>query len=251
MRPECNNNLPASDDSADGVGGLRRWARGLLPLEAAVLLIVSAADGRLLDGPWIRRGDHNHIWFDADLAAAEGGYLSGGEQRVLAIATSLASGDHPVDLGDAVTGVAPDTLWLVLDALAHASGQDALSHDCGPDEPRSGPAGALNEPSTGPAGEPGPLGGSRWSARGPIGCPGKTGCAQPVSTRSDVDSSRPPNGQYQTSNGPVGDPGLFKGLHGSDRGPHEGPGEIGSAQSAARSVNEDRDEHRAKGDEDE
>lgn len=101
---------------------LRTWAAGLLPLEAAIELIIAGVNGRLLDGPWIRCDEHL-TWFDPDIAAAENGHLSGGERRVLAIATSLASRDHPVDLGDAITGVDHTNVNLVLTALAHASGR--------------------------------------------------------------------------------------------------------------------------------
>ena len=41
---------------------------------------------------------------------------------MLAIAASLASTEHPVDLNDAVTGIDRETLRCVLRALAHASG---------------------------------------------------------------------------------------------------------------------------------
>ncbi|WP_260683265.1 hypothetical protein [Brevibacterium casei] len=40
---------------------------------------------------------------------------------MLAIAASLASTDHPVDLGGVITGLDPSALRLVLEALAHAS----------------------------------------------------------------------------------------------------------------------------------
>lgn len=101
---------------------LRAWARGLLPLEAAVGLLIDVGNGALLDGPWVRRDRDGRPWFDADVAAVENGYLSGGERRVLAIATSLVGSDHPVDLGDAVTGLDPDALRLVLAALSYAGG---------------------------------------------------------------------------------------------------------------------------------
>lgn len=100
---------------------LRDWASGLLCLEAAVDLITVAVSGRLLDGPWVRH-EGSRTWFDADVAAVEGGYLSGGERRVLAIATSLASSDHPIDLSDAIGGLDDTNLDLVLRALAHAGG---------------------------------------------------------------------------------------------------------------------------------
>lgn len=111
---------------SNNIAELRRWANGSRPAEAAVELIVSALDGRLLDGPWIRTDDQGRTWFDPDTATAEAGYLSGGEQRVLSIATSLVSDDHPVDLGDAITGLDLGELRLVLKALAHAGGLSSV-----------------------------------------------------------------------------------------------------------------------------
>lgn len=107
----------------DRAGALRGWARGDLALEAVAELLATALDGRLLDGPWVRRDGTSGVWFDPDVAAAEAGVLSGGERRVLAIATSLSSPEHPVDLGDAITGLDPHVLDTVLRALGHAGGQ--------------------------------------------------------------------------------------------------------------------------------
>lgn len=117
---------------------LRVWARGLLTLEAAVELLADAVGGRLLHGPWVCCDEHGRHWFDPDVAAAEGGYLSGGERRVLAIASSLASPEHPVDLNDAVTGIDEQALWCVLRALAHAGGTAGAIEGprWAPDEPR-------------------------------------------------------------------------------------------------------------------
>lgn len=106
--------------NGDRLGALRAWTGGDLALEAAVELLTTALDGRLLTGPWVRDG----LWFDADTAATESGALSGGERRVLAIATSLTSADHPVGLGNAITGLDPDALDAALEALALAGGQD-------------------------------------------------------------------------------------------------------------------------------
>lgn len=103
--------------------GLWRWTEGMRGHRAAVELLVGVMGGRLLHGPWIRPGDPGLHWLDADLAQEHGGVLSGGERRVLDIACSLVSSDHPVDLGDAITGLDPDTLRCVLAALAHAGGQ--------------------------------------------------------------------------------------------------------------------------------
>lgn len=116
--------MSADDIENQIAGSLRDWARGDLALEAAVELITTALDGRQLVGPWVRQDEAGHLWFDADVAESEQGHLSGGEKRVLAIATSLASSDHPVDLGDAICGLDPDALDAVLEVLAHAGGQD-------------------------------------------------------------------------------------------------------------------------------
>lgn len=116
----------------DRAGALRRWARGDLALEAAVELLTTTLGGRLLDGPWIRQDGTGGFWFDPDVAAAEAGVLSSGERRVLEIATSLVSPEHPVDLGDAITGLDPHVLDAVLRALGHAGGHRA----CGVGEHR-------------------------------------------------------------------------------------------------------------------
>lgn len=100
--------------------GLRAWAKGLLPLEASIELLVGALDGRLLQGPWVRQDEQGRPWFDPELAEAEQGYLSGGERRLLLLAMSLADSRYSVNLNDVVTGLDPDNLQLVLEVLAHA-----------------------------------------------------------------------------------------------------------------------------------
>ena len=107
---------------------LRLWAQGLRPLEAAAWLLTHALGGRLLTGPWARETPAGLLRIDPDAAASESGHLSGGERRVLAIVTSLVSDRHPVDLGDAITGIDPTTAQLILTALGHAAGLlDALT----------------------------------------------------------------------------------------------------------------------------
>lgn len=98
------------------------WAEGMRPLEAAAILLIRALDGRLLTGPWVRETPAGLLRFDADAAAAESGYLSGGERRILAIVASLVSEAHPVDLGDAIAGLDADTAHGVLIVLSHAAG---------------------------------------------------------------------------------------------------------------------------------
>ena len=108
--------------------GLRAWAKGLYPLEAAVELLVRVAGGRFAKpgNPWIQPCDQpGWWWLDAsqinedNLAA-----LSGGERRMLRIAASLAGGE-PVNLSRVLPGLDREAMALVLAAMAHANG----SHD--------------------------------------------------------------------------------------------------------------------------
>ncbi|SDS02156.1 hypothetical protein SAMN04489751_1041 [Brevibacterium sandarakinum] len=120
------------------IGHLRAWARGDLALEASVELLIGALNGSLLDGPWISRDEQGHWYFYTKHTVAESGHLSGGERRVLAIATSLADIDLPVDLSNAITGLDSVELRLVLQALDHAGGgTGALGRlERNPNEPR-------------------------------------------------------------------------------------------------------------------
>jgi len=65
-------------------------------------------------------------WIDwgAVIAALDGGRLaaSGGEQRIVRIAASLAAG-HPVSLRDAIPGLDRRNMALVTTAIRHAAGQ--------------------------------------------------------------------------------------------------------------------------------
>lgn len=102
--------------------GLRRWAEGITCDSAAVELLIAFNRGTLLDAPWIRSDGEGSYWFDPAIAAAGGGYLSGGERRVLAVAMSLASSEHPVDLRDVLTGVDPKAFVLLVQAMGQAFG---------------------------------------------------------------------------------------------------------------------------------
>ena len=76
--------------------GLRSWAKGLYPLEAAVEILVRAFGGRFADPgqPWIQPCDQAGWWWldVTTLVDDQIGHLSGGEQRVLRIVASLAGG---------------------------------------------------------------------------------------------------------------------------------------------------------------
>ncbi|MFZ2165994.1 MAG: hypothetical protein WAV45_11070 [Propionibacteriaceae bacterium] len=104
---------------------LRRWAKGLYPLEAGVELLIQAFGGRFANPsqPWVQQGDDpGWWWIDAD-QMNEGNYgaLSGGETRLLRIAGSLLDGP-PVDLSRNLAGLDREHLQLVLTAIAYASG---------------------------------------------------------------------------------------------------------------------------------
>jgi hypothetical protein len=105
---------------------LRRWAHGLHGVEAAVELLLRAFDGRFAspDWPWIVR-DGDCVWLDADRIAGEMGALSGGQQRVLAVARALASGSPIGGLDVVLAALDRPTLALVLAAMAHAGGSHA------------------------------------------------------------------------------------------------------------------------------
>jgi alpha-D-ribose 1-methylphosphonate 5-triphosphate synthase subunit PhnL len=64
------------------------------------------------------------IDWDAVITALDNGRLpaSGGEQRIVRIAASLAAG-HPVSLRDAIPGLDQRSLNLVVTAIRHAAGQ--------------------------------------------------------------------------------------------------------------------------------
>lgn len=101
--------------------GLRHWAETTCE-QAAVELLIGFHGGHLLDGPWVRRTGTGSWWFDPEVAGRECGYLSGGQRRVLAVASSLVSSEHPVDLGDAITGIDPQAFVLVAQAVGQAYG---------------------------------------------------------------------------------------------------------------------------------
>jgi hypothetical protein len=110
--------------SHDTAAGLRAWAHGVFPLEAAVELLIRYQGGRFTDPswPWIDVDDSQWSVLVAEqLTSRRTGVLSGGERRILAVAASLAGG-APVDLADTVSGVDRHAVELILAAISHASG---------------------------------------------------------------------------------------------------------------------------------
>lgn len=104
---------------------LRRWAKGLYPLEAGVELLIQAFDGRFASPgePWVQQGDDSGWWWIDVEQMTEDNYdaLSGGEARLLRIAASLLGG-LPVDLSRNIAGLDREHLQLVVAAVAHAGG---------------------------------------------------------------------------------------------------------------------------------
>ena len=106
---------------------LRAWARGIYPDEAGVELLIGHAvfldradfTSRFISIP----GDGLAVidW-PAVIAALDGSLpCSGGENRMLRLAASLAAG-IPVSLRDALTGIDGRGTQLVIQAVLHASG---------------------------------------------------------------------------------------------------------------------------------
>lgn len=122
-------------ESAERAQGLRAWAEGMNTTAAAAELLIHYGPP-LLDGTWVEPDPAaGRWWFNTQTAHESGGWLSGGEQRVLDIAIALADDEHPVALGSAVAGLDRNHLRLVLAAIAHASGDSSLWPQAAGDEP--------------------------------------------------------------------------------------------------------------------
>ena len=107
------------------IDGLRRWARGAYAEESAVELLVRSFGGRFCTTgyPWVRRCDRpGWYWLDGEPLIHATGALSGGEQRLLALAGALVSGLAITDLAGLMAGQDRTNQHLVLAALAHAGG---------------------------------------------------------------------------------------------------------------------------------
>lgn len=102
--------------------GLRAWAKGSLPLEAATELLLRAFSGRFAepDWPWLKT-EGGQAWIDFAAIPDEIGGLSSGEKRFLRIAASLGSEDVRISLNDELS-LDRTLLELVLAAIAHAAG---------------------------------------------------------------------------------------------------------------------------------
>ena len=115
------------------IDGLRRWARGAYAEEAAVELLVRSFGGRFCSTGyrWVRRCDRpGWFWLDGEPLIHDTGALSGGEQRLLAVAGALVSGLAITDLPGITSGLDRTNLGLVLAALAHAGGSHEHADYC-------------------------------------------------------------------------------------------------------------------------
>lgn len=132
-------NMPAATDPPLA-GQLRAWARGIYPDEAGVELLIGHAvflhradfTSRFITTPASSDGTPLAVidW-PAVIAALDGSLpCSGGENRMLRLAASLAAG-IPVNLRDALTGIDSRGTQLVVQAVLHASGHRPSSgfHD--------------------------------------------------------------------------------------------------------------------------
>lgn len=133
------------NDTANGhsLQGLRQWAKGLYPLEAAVELLVRAFGGRFarVGYPWVAQSSGaDGYWLDVEQLTPENtAVYSGGERRLLALVASLAGGGT-VNLYEEIPGLDRHLTALFLAAVAHASG----SHEHGRIEIDSERGGAIS-----------------------------------------------------------------------------------------------------------
>jgi hypothetical protein len=112
------------------IAGLRAWAKGSYPEEAAVELLARAFGGRFADQgwPWVRSCEHSGwYWLDPDAIWTGTGTLSSGERRMLNVIAALIGGQPLTDLGGTLTGLDRRNLALVLAAFAHAAGSHEQS----------------------------------------------------------------------------------------------------------------------------
>lgn len=99
---------------------LRSWANGLNTYVAATEILIRAGWAQPWR-PWIHEED-GRPWVDFAAIPDLIGAYSGGEQRILRIAASLAESDVRISLGDNLAGLEHWHVRLALAACAHAAG---------------------------------------------------------------------------------------------------------------------------------
>lgn len=113
------------DTTVNAAEGLRAWAKGIYPTEAAVELAIRYSSGWLAAAyqPWVIELEDGWYRLDAAELIRHSGPFSGGERRVVAVIASLLDGDDcKVSLAGIPCGVDRDALDLILAAIAHAGG---------------------------------------------------------------------------------------------------------------------------------
>jgi ABC-type transport system involved in cytochrome bd biosynthesis fused ATPase/permease subunit len=107
---------------------LLNQAAGSTTGEAAIIVLVEAVGGQLLNSLTLLGQNDTMAEVDWPATRLATGPLSGGERRLLTLADSLASG-HPIDLADTLTGLDTWNSQVVVDAIAHATGIHAWGYD--------------------------------------------------------------------------------------------------------------------------
>lgn len=113
------------DTTVNAAEGLRAWAKGLYPTEAAVELAIRWGDGWLAAAyqPWVIELEDGFYRLDAEELLRNSGAFSGGERRVVAVIASLLDqSECKISLAGIPSGVDRDALNLILAAIAHAGG---------------------------------------------------------------------------------------------------------------------------------
>jgi hypothetical protein len=105
---------------------VRRWAQGVYPVEAGAELLIRQKKAIYEGAPWLRESGAGRgqrmVAIDTSRLSEWAAAWSGSERRVAAVALSLIEDRYAVNLYDAVTGLDPEPLELVLAAIAHAAG---------------------------------------------------------------------------------------------------------------------------------
>lgn len=101
---------------------VRAWAEGVYSLVAGVELLIRTGKAIREGAPWLVPAGSGRVGVDVDVLVEHSGAWSGAERRIVAIAASLLSAEHEVNLQDALSNLDRKHAALVLAAVAHATG---------------------------------------------------------------------------------------------------------------------------------
>ena len=123
--PNMYERNPATMNTTTGLqthyNALRSWAEGMNTTAAATELLIRG-DWAQPSRPWIHTEPNGTVWCDFAAIPHQIGAYSGGEQRFLRIAASIANSDVTISIGDNISGLGHAHVALVLAAIAHAAG---------------------------------------------------------------------------------------------------------------------------------